>query len=97
MWIQRIETREQLLELLADVVRLFAKAEEQRRFFPNDQQLGHMIRDLYGVMLDAIQALIDMLLRTHKGSCMMLYQDILSSIFDHYNRAASCQKTTSKS
>ncbi|PVH94902.1 hypothetical protein DM02DRAFT_618276 [Periconia macrospinosa] len=68
MWIQRIETREQVLELLADVVRTFALAQEQRRFFPNDQELSQLVRDLYGVMLDAIQGLVSILLRIHKGS-----------------------------
>ena len=69
MWIQRIETRERVLELLADVVRTFALVQEQRRFFPNDQQLSQLVLDLYGVMLDAIQGLVSILLRTHKGPC----------------------------
>ncbi|KAL1595913.1 hypothetical protein SLS60_009603 [Paraconiothyrium brasiliense] len=67
-WIQRIETREHILGLLVEIIELFASSAEQRRLFAGDDELRALLFDLYGVMLDVVQELIRILLRTHKGN-----------------------------
>ncbi|KAJ4301332.1 hypothetical protein N0V90_003424 [Kalmusia sp. IMI 367209] len=68
-WSQHIETRERVLDMLKNIVELFASAASQRRFFAADEELKTLLFDLYGVMLGAVRELINLLLRTHNGNC----------------------------
>ncbi|KAI4629071.1 uncharacterized protein J4E87_003331 [Alternaria ethzedia] len=64
-WEQRIENREKILELLSDVVDTLKATAEMYKVF-RDDELKEKTRDLYGVIVDSLRLLTEMLLRCRK-------------------------------
>ncbi|KAI4685099.1 hypothetical protein J4E81_008912 [Alternaria sp. BMP 2799] len=64
-WEQRIENREKILELLADVVDTLKTTAEMYKIF-RDGELKAKTYDLYGIIVDSLKLLIEMLLRCRK-------------------------------
>ena len=56
-----------MLESLTEIVGLLASSVAQKRNFADDQELATLIYDLYGVSIDTVRELIEILLCTHKG------------------------------
>ncbi|KAJ0114044.1 hypothetical protein J7T55_007878 [Diaporthe amygdali] len=67
-WKQRIKNKDEILQQLDDLPLLLSEATEKWKLYPHDKRLQGAVENLCGTVVDSMTILIEVLLRTQRGS-----------------------------